>query len=88
MRELTLNDLRKILEESSGEAEDFDWDRADTLDTPFDEIGYDSLALLEVTARVQQEFKVRIPDEAVHEMKTPREALAYLNGRLSAEQAA
>lgn len=86
MSELTLQDLRKILEESSGEAEDFDWDRADTLDTPFDEIGYDSLALLEVTARVQQEFKVKIPDEAVHEMKTPREALGYLNGRLATQQ--
>jgi acyl carrier protein len=83
MPELTLEHLRKILESSSGEAEDFDWASTQALDTPFDEIGYDSLALLEVSARVQQMSGVKIPDDAVHEMKTPRKALTYLNERLA-----
>lgn len=83
MTEFTLADLRRVLEESSGVAEGADWQSADIQDTPFEELGYDSLALLEMCARVQDEQQVPIPDEAIIDMKTPRAALAYLNRRFA-----
>jgi minimal PKS acyl carrier protein len=83
MTEFTLADLRRILEETSGVAEDADWQSADIEDTPFEDLGYDSLALLEMCAKVQNEQQVPIPDDAIIDMKTPRAALSYLNRRLS-----
>jgi minimal PKS acyl carrier protein len=83
MSELTVQDLRQLLETSAGEAEDVEWGSEQILDTPFDEIGYDSLALLEMAAKVQQNYNIPVPDDAINEMKTPRTALAYLNGRLA-----
>ncbi|MEW1584732.1 phosphopantetheine-binding protein [Micromonospora vinacea] len=83
MSQLTLDDLRRILETSSGVVEQTDWTDPATLDAPFDDLGYDSLALLELAARVQQEYEVRIPDDAVSIMKTPRLAVDYVNQRLA-----
>lgn len=82
MTQLTLPDLRRILEEGAGVSEGADWTVPTVEDTPFDDLGYDSLALLELTAQMQQRYGVRIPDDAVTEMKTPRLALVYLNERL------
>lgn len=82
MTQLTLPDLRRILEEGSGVPEGTDWSVPAVEDTPFDDLGYDSLALLELTAQIHQRYGVRIPDDAVTEIKTPRLALAYLNERL------
>ncbi|HLK01033.1 MAG TPA: acyl carrier protein, partial [Streptosporangiaceae bacterium] len=79
----TITELGRILEASSGAADGVDWASAATLDVPFEELGYDSLALLELCARVQQEYEVQIPDDAVSEMRTPRSAVGYVNERFS-----
>jgi act minimal PKS acyl carrier protein len=55
----------------------------DVLDTPFEELGYDSLALLELTGRVQRELGVPMPDDARLHMPTPRAALDYINSRFA-----
>jgi act minimal PKS acyl carrier protein len=83
MTEFTMQDLQQLLVASAGAAEDVEWDSEQVLDMPFDEIGYDSLALLEMAAKVQQNYGIPVPDDAIAEMKTPRTALTYLNGRLS-----
>ncbi|MGH4024650.1 MAG: acyl carrier protein [Pseudonocardiaceae bacterium] len=51
----------------------------DVLDRPFAELGYDSLALLELCGHVQRTFGVPMPDEAPQHMPTPRAALDYIN---------
>ncbi|WP_243788664.1 acyl carrier protein [Saccharopolyspora gloriosae] len=69
----TMDDLRRILRDCAGDAEaDL---AADIGDTPFEELGYDSLALIETAARIKQEWGVTIPDELVAELRTPREVL-------------
>lgn len=83
MTQLTLPDLRQIIEAGAGVADDADWSAPSTPDTPFEDLGYDSLALLEFAAQVQQRYGLRIPDDAVSEMKTPRLALEYVNQRLA-----
>lgn len=53
----------------------------DVLDRPFAELGYDSLALLELCGYVQRTFGVPMPDEAPQHMPTGHAALDYINAR-------
>jgi minimal PKS acyl carrier protein len=77
--EVTLDDLRRILREGAGAAEDVDLD-GDVLDTPFVDLGYDSLALLETATRISREYGIPLDDEAAATAKTPRELLDMVNG--------
>ncbi|AZS84262.1 acyl carrier protein [Streptomyces griseoviridis] len=75
---VTLADLTRMLRESAGEEEGVDLD-GDVLDVSFDDLGYDSLAMLEVIGQVQREYGVRLPDETVADADTPRALLALIN---------
>lgn len=77
--EFDLNALQYILETCSGVAEEVDWKAAGTLELTFSEIGYDSIALLEIVARIQRDYGVRIPDEAIGDLRTPHVVLRYVN---------
>ena len=74
----TLTDLTRMLRESAGEEEGVDLD-GDVIDTPFIELGYDSLALLQVIGEIQREYGVEIPDDAVVDAETPRALLDLIN---------
>lgn len=78
---LELPDLTRLLRESAGEEEGVDLD-GDVLDTDFVELGYDSLALLQVIGRIQREYGVEIPDDAAADAETPRALLAVVNAAL------
>ncbi|MEU5538116.1 acyl carrier protein [Streptomyces sp. NPDC020362] len=67
-----------MLRESAGEEEGIDLD-GDVIDTPFIELGYDSLALLQVIGQVQREYGITIPDDAVVDAETPGAMLALIN---------
>ncbi|MFJ8097592.1 acyl carrier protein [Streptomyces griseofuscus] len=75
---VTLADLTRMLRESAGEEEGVDMD-GDVLDVSFDDLGYDSLAMLQVIGQVQREYGIRLPDEAVADAETPRALLALIN---------
>lgn len=55
----------------------------DFLDTPFPDLDFDSLAVLEIATRVQHDYDLAIPDEAVAELITPRHVLDYVTRQLS-----
>jgi act minimal PKS acyl carrier protein len=78
--EFTVLDLKRMLETSAGDA-GVDWTDITTLGTPFEEIGYDSIALLELSALVQREYGIRIPDDTLAELPTPGTVIEYLNRR-------
>lgn len=82
MQEFTFDHLKEALQASAGTDGSIDLD-GDVLDTPFEELGYDSLAMLELANRVQRDFRVPMPDDARHHMPTPRAALAYVNARFA-----
>ncbi|MFD9125576.1 acyl carrier protein [Kitasatospora sp. NPDC059571] len=82
MSKFTLIDLTDKLRECAGEAEGGDLD-GDVLDTPFIELGYDSLALLQVTGVLKRELGVDLADDAVVEAETPRLLLDMINECLS-----
>jgi act minimal PKS acyl carrier protein len=77
-QEITLDDLRRVLRQGAGTEEGVDLD-ADVIDVEFEELGYDSLALLETAARLEREYGVRLEDEATMEAKTPRKLLELVN---------
>lgn len=84
---LTVDDLRRILREAAGETEDVDLD-GDIADKTFDELGYDSLALLETGGRIERELGIRLEDSAVSEAGTVRALLRVVNERLTTAPAA
>ena len=85
-KELTIDDLRRILREGAGTGEGIDLD-GDILDVSFGELGYESLALLETGARIGREFAVELDDATVMDAETPRDLINAVNTQLSAASA-
>jgi len=82
VKRLELSDLITLLRECAGEEEGVDLD-GDVLDVPFAELGYDSLAVLQTTGRIERDFEVLLDEEAVDEAETPRAYLELINRALS-----
>ncbi|MDF4249988.1 acyl carrier protein [Streptomyces sp. WMMB303] len=82
MSDFTQRELAEKLLECAGEAEDADVSDEAVLDTPFLELGYDSLALLQVTGVIKREYGVELSDDAVVEAETPRLLLKMINANL------
>ncbi|MCT9079652.1 acyl carrier protein [Streptomyces fulvoviolaceus] len=82
MPEFTLDDLRRILRASAGVDEQTDLDGDHFADTAFADLGYDSLALLELVNRIEREYGIQIPDGDLAHTQSPAEALAYVHTRL------
>lgn len=83
----TLEDLKLTLREAAGVAEGVDLD-ADILDTEFEVIGYESLALLEAGSLIEREYGISLDEEAVGEANTPRAFIDVVNAQLAPAQAA
>jgi act minimal PKS acyl carrier protein len=79
---MTMNELCEILIECAGEDEAAAL-RGDIAEVEFDELGYDSLALMETAARIKQRFGVSIPDERIAELSTPASVLDVVNAALA-----
>ncbi|GAA0740809.1 acyl carrier protein [Dactylosporangium roseum] len=69
---VTVEDVRRILIACSG-APEVEVADADFADTSLEDLGYDSLALMESAATIEQEYGVRVSDETFAAAKTPRE---------------
>lgn len=74
---LNLDQLLQILSECSGDDQATAHD--DVIDREFDELGYDSLVLLEMTAQLKHRYDIDIPEDAIRDLKTPRAVLDYVN---------
>ena len=82
MPSLTLTDLKTILRAVAGEDEAISLD-GDILDTPFTDLGYDSLALLETAGRITRDYGVALSEEDVDNSETPRSLLDRINQALA-----
>jgi act minimal PKS acyl carrier protein len=81
-KEFTVADLRRILRAAAGAGEEIGSD-ADILDVPFEDLGFESLALLETGARIQREFGVTLEDSALAEAVTPRALIEIVDAQLA-----
>ncbi len=80
MKNITLQELNDIICECMGEPNAV---TEDALDNTFPEIGCDSLVILQMEARISQDFGVHIP-ELLFQKMTPRNAIAYVNQQAGA----
>ncbi len=60
----------------------------DILNLTFEELGYDSLALLEAFGLIEREHGIELEDSMFAEANTPRALLAVVNAQLAAQLAA
>jgi act minimal PKS acyl carrier protein len=74
-----MDDLCGIMHQSGGE---LGVDTVDLAVVSYEDLGYDSLARLEVTARIKQLVEVQVPDEAVAATSTPASTVAAVNSLL------
>ncbi|MEW2353449.1 acyl carrier protein [Spirillospora sp. NPDC029432] len=83
MQLITLRELEEIMRACAGEDESAQ-PLEQAPDRPFDELGYDSLALLETQSRISRDYGVEIPEEDLGDAQTPRELVDLVNRRLQA----
>ncbi|MDI1463875.1 acyl carrier protein [Catellatospora sp. KI3] len=70
--DFTIDDVRRVLSDVAGASSALD---GDISQTSFADLGYDSLALLETTARLQRELSIKLPDDAVLAVRTPAQLI-------------
>jgi act minimal PKS acyl carrier protein len=78
----TLDDLRRILIDAAGDDESYNLD-GDILDTDFEELGYESLALLETGGRIEREYGISLDEEVLSIANTPRLLIDTVNSGLA-----
>ena len=78
------DDLKTILVDRIGVPED---NIKEDPETTFEDMGLDSLALVDVQLAVQQEYDFAIPDEDAEKIGTVGDAIDYVNGRLAEKEA-
>lgn len=76
----TIDDLERVL--SQGAGFDGSIDLHEVLDRNFEELGFDSLAMLETAARVEREFGVSLDESQIVNMTTLRTFVDSVNGSL------
>jgi acyl carrier protein len=86
MSVFTLDELKVVVHEASGVTDGVSLDES-ALDETMRELGYDSLAVLEIASKIQRDFGIDMPDEAIEGMQTPRAILDYVNSQLTVKAA-
>ncbi|WP_216906582.1 acyl carrier protein [Nocardia noduli] len=77
-KKFDLHDLERILREGAGASKGIDA-KTDILDIEFEELGYESLAILETIGRIEREFDIVMEDATLAEATTPRALIAAVN---------
>jgi minimal PKS acyl carrier protein len=78
---IAFDDLRVILVEAAGSLEGAELSQ-EIIDADLYDLGYDSLALLEMAARIKQRYAVEIPDDEVTDLRTFRLILDRVNASI------
>lgn len=80
--QFTIDELRTILRTAAGNDEQ-DLLSGDILDTPFEDLGYDSLAMLETAGQIKQLHGIDLDEPAIAGNATPRTLIAEVNQHLA-----
>ncbi|ONF74380.1 acyl carrier protein [Amycolatopsis keratiniphila] len=83
MTAITLTDLRDVLIASVGEESDLAAYGEKLRTMPFEDLGYDSLALIETSAELRRRYGVSIPEDLAAQFTTPGELLEFVNEKLA-----
>jgi act minimal PKS acyl carrier protein len=80
---MTIEDLRQILIQCAGES-DAVGPGTDFADYDFDTLGYDSLALMETAAKIENVYGVRISEDEIAGLQRPGDLIALVNAASAA----
>lgn len=83
MATFTLADLVTYIRLAAGEDETLDLD-GHIDETTFAELGYDSIAMVEVTVLVERELGITLPEEKTDKDTTPKQFVDVVNDLLPA----
>jgi len=78
LRQITIRELEEIMHECAGWAQSLE----QAPDQSFEELGYDSLALLETSSRIKRDCGIELSEDQLGEIKTPRELVEAVNALL------
>ncbi|MFI9240371.1 acyl carrier protein [Streptomyces sp. NPDC053079] len=78
-RTFDIEDLKRILREGAGGVSMLE---GDVSDVSFEELGYDSLALLETASRIGREYGLKFEDTAFVDIETPDDLVQVVNAHL------
>ena len=78
----TVKDLVRLLREAAGEDEPGLLD-GDIVDAEFADLGYDSVAVLQVVSLIEREYGVTLADETVVEARTPHMLVGTVNAAMA-----
>lgn len=84
MKRFTLGDLQRTLAECAGEGAQAGRN-GNPLDHTFEELGYDSLALMAATSKIERELNVSLPEDEVDFTTTLRDYLEFVNGAVAGQ---
>ncbi|EME57644.1 acyl carrier protein [Amycolatopsis decaplanina] len=82
MQTFTVEMLLAVTRECAGEPDET-ISAADVRSRTFRDLGYDSVALIEVIARLSHEFDLTIPDDVAPEDRTPENLVDLINAALT-----
>jgi act minimal PKS acyl carrier protein len=82
MTSFNLDDLIKIMRECAGEDESVNLS-GEIAEVSFEELGYDSLALMETASRVQRAYGFSLPEDELAEVRTPAAFVTLVNEHLA-----
>lgn len=85
MEELTLDELIRLIETHAGEPDEGSLD-VSVVDVLFEQLGYDSIRLLEVISQIKNRYGLDLSEEILSEMRTPRQALDKINALITTAQ--
>jgi acyl carrier protein len=78
MHQFTADDLTMIMRSCAGMPESATLGGRE-LDETYADLGFDSLAVLEIQAQIQQQYGIQVGDEATDHMPTPASTVSYIN---------
>lgn len=80
MADVSPEAISAILREAAGDDDDMEVG-ADSFGRTFAELGFDSLALLEIASLVKRELGVELSDDDMHEVATPADLVAKIDAQ-------
>ncbi|MFB7297718.1 acyl carrier protein [Streptomyces rubiginosohelvolus] len=84
---MTLDDLKQILLAAAGVDDGIELND-DFGDAEFNALGYDSLALMEISNRIEREYGIELGDDTLSVAPTPLTFVAHVNDLLGARATA
>ncbi|MEU9713193.1 acyl carrier protein [Streptomyces sp. NPDC007027] len=81
VQQITIDDLQTMMFRCAGEAEDT-LSLVEAPDSSFEELGYDSLALLETYSELERDFGIELCEDDLGDILTARQLVDVVNSLL------